>query len=180
MKCLSMLLIINLLAIFSVYSQGPVNNFKLEESALIWQKVYETPMTFQQLIDRVKDSGVIKTLEIREGKLTGDLNLVPFDYVGAGYKNLNTPMYMIADNFSAFVIIDYQEGKYRVTAKKIEINCMESTPFSKKGDIIQGEAGALNNSKTEFRKSFHNAPSIIWNYTFSTIFDLKEKAKENW
>lgn len=161
---------------FNSYSQETVNNFKIEETTLVWQKEYETPLTFQQLTAKVKDSGDIENLDIGENKLSGDLIPVSFDCIGAGFKKTTAPRYMLADNFSGFVSIDYQEGKYRVTVKRIEVYIMKNNSLSCKGDFIPAEKGALKRSKTEFRKSFHSAPGIIWNHTLSAIFDLKEKA----
>lgn len=179
MKLLSLLSLTMLLIGLNTYSQETLNNFKIDKRTLVWQKVYETPLTFQQLRDKVKDSGDLESLDIGENKLSGDLVPVSFNWMGAGFKKTTAPLYMLADNFSGSVIIDYQEGKYKVTVKRIEVYIMNHNTLSCKGDVIHAESGALKRSKTEFRKSFLSAPSIIWDYTLSTIFDMNEKAKDN-
>ena len=158
-------------------------NFKVDGESILWQKVFETPLDFQQLTEKVKDLGIVKDLETRDNKLSGDLNAIDFDFKGAGFKRMNTPIYFISDKMNGFVIIDYQPGKYRVTIKRLSSISQMPTPtllgtYLPKGTITNLENYAFRKSKKhagDYTSSFIEIQSLIWNHTILSLFAFKDK-----
>jgi hypothetical protein len=45
-----------------VLNQSETENFEVENNKLIWQKVYKTELTNEQLIGKIKSSGSFKNI----------------------------------------------------------------------------------------------------------------------
>jgi hypothetical protein len=50
------LTLLSALASTTSFGQEIINNFQVENSEIIWQKVFETELTFEALAEKVKDS----------------------------------------------------------------------------------------------------------------------------
>jgi len=50
------LALLSALAFTTSFGQGIINNFQVENSEIIWQKVFGTELTFEALSEKVKDS----------------------------------------------------------------------------------------------------------------------------
>jgi hypothetical protein len=50
------LALLSALAFTTSFGQEIINNFQVENSEIIWQKVFETELTFEALAEKVKDS----------------------------------------------------------------------------------------------------------------------------
>ena len=159
--------------------QRTVNNFEIE-GGTIWRKVFETNITFEQLTEKIKDSGLFKNMEISESKVTGDIKQLVADYKGSGFSRGLTPIYVLGSYFKGFSIIEFKEGKYRVTLKNIVLVQMRSDPLGEKGEETNLDTYALKSSKDEFKAAFMKAPSLILNHTFENKFSFKNNEKEDW
>uniref|UniRef100_UPI003217E6F7 hypothetical protein n=1 Tax=uncultured Draconibacterium sp. TaxID=1573823 RepID=UPI003217E6F7 len=95
----------------SMFAQG---DFKAENGAVIWQKVYNVGEAVSigdlalQLAD-VNESGT---------RLTGNIKNSPVNYKAQGVSRMQMPLYM-NNNFSAGVVIEQKENRYRVTVNNI-------------------------------------------------------------
>ena len=69
MKKFLLLLLVNLAT--SVYSQDTFLNFKIFNDRIIWQKVYETSFSTQEVIDYFKIFGNISIAEQTESRIIG-------------------------------------------------------------------------------------------------------------
>ena len=119
MKRVILLNLFILALLTNTMSQESVNNFHVEGTDLIWQKVFETPMNFEQLYDKVIESGLLENIVKSENKLTGELKQIDADFKGVGYSEMRIPMYIPRSYYTGFVIIELKESKYRVTIKRI-------------------------------------------------------------
>lgn len=170
-----------LTVIFTIKGQETVDNFTPVDNETIWQKVYETTLNFKQLSDNIKSSGLFENLEIGENKVAGNIKPIDADFKGAGYGKMVTPIVISGSFFDGFVIIDFKDGKYRVTLKKIFLTKKYSDSLSEQGEKSSFESLCLKKGKNEFRDAFTKSPSKILNYTFSKRFDFSEKMNnENW
>ncbi|HEY3389751.1 MAG TPA: hypothetical protein VGK38_09285, partial [Prolixibacteraceae bacterium] len=152
----SVLLIFLLLIASSIKAQDTINNFQVTDGELFWQKVYPTTLTFEQLLLKIKDSGLLEKTEVMNNKITGDLRPMEADYKGAGFSRILIEGYIWMSNFYGFAIIDFQQGKYRVTLKKM---------IQKQKEIHDSENHSLEsfvlNRKKEIKDSFKRSSSLI-------------------
>lgn len=170
-KIISFIIAFNLFGL--VWGQDTINNFYAEENDIIWQKVYETTLTYERLLDIVAESGLFVKTDIMENKLTGDLKSIKADYKGAGYSEMGTIIYISRNFITAFAIIDYKEGKYRVTLKKIVLEQQYDDAISRQGEKNFLNTFAIRKGTNEMKDAFKKSPSLILNYTFSKKFDFK-------
>lgn len=170
-----------LTVIFTIKAQETVNNFLPVDNETIWQKVYETTLNFKQITNNIKSSGLFENFEIGENKVTGNIKPIDADFKGAGYGEMVTPMFIARSFFAGFVIIDFKDGKYRVTLKKIVLTHKYNDTLTEQGEKSSIESWSLKKGKNEFKDTFAKTPSKILDYTFSKRFDFSEKKNnEDW
>ena len=144
-------------------------NFKIIDGEVVWQKVYESKDSINQIIKRLNVlTAIIKDLDA--------------DYKGAGFSRGMAPMFLISDKITGSVTIDFKDGKYRATIKHMKMENKIATPISKIGETEPIETYALKKKNTIFKSGFLTDPAIILDYTFNKIFEKKEMKKEdeNW
>jgi hypothetical protein len=81
----------------------------------------------------------------------------------------------LAATCSMFAIIDFKPGRYRVTLK--EINTISTT-----GNVGTKEplaTFAYHFKKKKWRSSF-NTPALVYEYSFTEIFTIKESVLTDW
>jgi len=154
----------------NLLAQQIVNNFSIENNKVIWQKVYDTSMSFEQLSKSVTESGLFENLVIDENKITGQLKIISADYKGAGYYEMTTPMYVVRSFFDGFVLIEYKDSKYRANFKNIMLTQKFDDPIVKQGSKTHIEFYALKRDKQNFASLFTKSASLILDYTFSKTF----------
>ncbi len=155
-------------------AQPVVNNFNTIDGEVYWLKIYETQMSFDELFEAVKNSGKFQELSKSKNLISGQYNNFLPDYQGAGYKNINTAMYISTGKFYAIVTINYKQGKYRVTVKNIRLEANIANMQS--NDRL--ETYAIKNRT--FRKSFIKSDSKIFDYSFSKTFSFKVAESGEW
>ena len=152
------LLIFLLLIASSVKAQEPVNNFQVTNGEITWQWYYPTTMTFEQLQEEVKDSGLLKNIEIANNKIRGDVKSI----------EVSNTDYLGMSNYYGFAVIDFKDGKYRVTLKNITKRSFEINNSEK----ISLEFSVLN-KKNELRDIFLGSPALMLHKAFFKKFDFK-------
>ncbi len=133
-------------------------------------------MSFEQLAEQVKDAGLLDKTEVGENKILGVLKPIDADYKGAG---ITPPIYMYGNQFAGFVVIDFKEGKYRATIKKIVLVQKVDDPYHKQGYQTNFEIFAVKSGTNEMKSPFKKTQSPILDYTFSKKFDFKETSKKD-
>ena len=153
------------------YGQDSVNNFQVLQEEIVWQKVFQTKLSFEALAERVKDSGLLDKIELSQNKVSGELKALDADFKGAGFAEMAAPMYIARSHFTGYAVLEYKEGRYRVTLHKILLTQRYSDPLSNQGETNHLEYYALN-SKKEINKAFQKTSGLILDYTFSKKFDF--------
>lgn len=153
-------------------------NFKVEEKNVIWQKVFETELSFEDVTNSLIVSGIYDDYEIYGSQLIGQLKQFDPKYEEAGYSNATAPMVMSGNNIDAFSVLEYKEGRYRITLKKIILTKLYDDPFSSLGEKTNMEDLALNN-RGEFRKGFLKH-AVIYETTFDQLFTISTELAEDW
>ncbi|WP_282070909.1 hypothetical protein [Polaribacter atrinae] len=162
------------------FNLSSTDNFEIENSKLIWQKVYETELTNEQLKERIKSSGNFKNLELNKDRIIAEITNLSIDYKGYGSSEMSTPIYVARNNLNSFVQIEFKENRYRVTIKNIKLTQKYEDALSNQGEMTDIEVFALKKRNTEFKSSFLKKTSKIINFTFEKITEFKVKDKEKW
>lgn len=168
------LLIINLCFPFICmvsYAQDTTNNFQIVQGEIIWEKIYNTKLSFAEVSEHLKVSGLLDKIEIRENKVYGELKGLDADFKGAGFSEMTTPMYIARSRFTGFLTLEYKEGRYRVVLRKIVLIQKNSDSLSNQGEITSLESYGLN-SKGQIANFFKKTPGFILDHTFSKKFDF--------
>lgn len=158
------------------FGQAEDQNFTLSESTIIWQKVYETEKTKDELINYFKESGLFWTTETKGDQLIGKLKHQKIDPDKTGVAGV--PPIVNKTDYKALVIIDLKEKKYRVTMQNIVL--IGDGEVLKKGEEQSFETTYLNKELTAYRPFFLKKPSEVYNITFNTLFEIEVKAKDEW
>ena len=80
------------------------DGFEIENESIVWRKVYETKLTFEELISALKESGNFKNIENTENKIICQTIEITPDYKGAGYSSAYTPIMVLSSEYSAFCL----------------------------------------------------------------------------
>ena len=160
------------------FNQDTLNNFKIQNGEVIWQNIYETNLSPQELIKRIKSSGLLEGIEGDSLELTGQLRQLDANYKAAGYSELLTPIYIARSHINGFVVIDFKGKKYRVVLKKIVLTQIYDDGLSKQGEKSNLEDYSIKNGL--FKNAFKKSPSIILNYTFTNAFSSLSNNTVQW
>lgn len=156
------------------------NNFLIEDGDIIWQKIYETNKPFEKISSFIKESGIIKSIELSENsKLTGEFSTLGADFKGAGFSEMSTPIYIARNYFSGFVIVEYKYKRYRVTIKNINLTQKYNDGLSAQGEVSALNTYAIKKNST-IKKMFLGSASQILDFTFSKLFEINESKNSNW
>lgn len=155
----------------TAYGQDTIYHFHVLQEELVWQHVFQTSLSFEELTQQCKDAGLLSDIEITQDKLSGALKPIDADFKGAGFSEMATPIYIARSHISGFAVLEYREGRYRVTLRKIFLTQRYTDPLSHQGELTHLETYGLN-SKKEITGMFKKSPSLILDYTFSKKFDF--------
>lgn len=166
--------------ISNINAQENINSFAIEEGKLIWQKVYETDLGFDELLSVTKESGLFQIVEVSDDKILAEVKSINADFKGAGYSEMSTPMYVSRSFIEGFVKIEFKQGRYRISIKNIMLIQKYDDGVSKEGEKSSLESFAIKKGNI-MKKPFTKSPSKILDYTFTKEFNLKAKTKtDNW
>ena len=102
MKSISLILC----SIFLIgFIPSETDNFEIENGLVLWQKVYETDLTKEELIKQIKSSGKFENISKNEESLSAEINQLSMDFKGYGISEMSTPMYVSRSYIKAFVLI---------------------------------------------------------------------------
>lgn len=160
-------------------NQAENENFLIESNQVAWQKTYETELSKETLIDKIKTAGKFENINISENKLTAEIKDLSIDYKGFGESEMSTPMYLSRSFVKAFFVFEFKDKKYRVTIKNIKFIQKYDDGLSKMNEVTELETYALSKKNTEFKSSFSKKPSKILNYTFSKTTEFKNETQNN-
>ena len=171
-------LIPTLLFAFNLSAQ--INNFYVENREIYWQKVYASDVSYDELINNIKESGKFQNIEFKINKISATTELIQADYKGAGYREMTVPIYISRSDIGGFVLIDIKDGKYRITFKNINFTQKYNDTLTKMGEQSRIKDYAVNR-KGLIKPGFNKEPSVILNHTFTPLFEFKQtETSEDW
>ena len=155
-------------------------HFKTDETGLIWQKIFETDLTYDKIVNFVQDSGNFEAIIVDENKIKCELKEFDIDYKAVGGSYMSTPIYISRNRFTCFALIEYQHGKYRVTLKKFILHQNIDDPFARKGDTDPLDLYAIKKKTGEVKSGFISDANKYIDFTLNKLFTFKEKSETKW
>lgn len=112
------ILLLLLIGTFNTFASAQVNNFFLsDDDKVVWQKVFETECSFDELYDRVNTSGAFDNIATDGSIITCRIVRGKVDYRKYGYEWGDLPLLVTATDISCFATIQVKEGRYRITVE---------------------------------------------------------------
>lgn len=170
---------INVLTAQTITDQ--IDNFTVEDKKVVWQKVFETDLSFNELTDKFKESGILENMDISHNKVIGKTKLIKLLHNEAGFTNMGTPWYVVGYFIQPIAKIEFKDGRYRVTLTNMSLQLNQTSPVAgiSEKDVI--ESFVLNRDK--FKSQFTKKTSKIYDFTFNKEFDFKKSqniADDEW
>jgi hypothetical protein len=165
--------------IINNFHQTENENFLIDNDEVVWLKVYETDLTKETLIEKIRYTGKFENVSVSEDKLTAEIKDLSVDYKGYGESEMSTPMYLSRSYVKAFCTVEFKDKKYRVTVKNIKFVQKYDDALSKMGEVTDIEDFALSKKNTEFKSGFLKKPSKILNYTFTKLTEFKNNIENS-
>ena len=161
------------------FNQTETENFLIENNQVVWQKIYETELSKESLVNKIRTNGKFENINVTENGLTAEIKDLSIDYKGYGESEMSTPMYLSRSAVKVFCMVEFKDKKYRVTFKNIKFIQKYDDVLSKMGEVNEIETFALSKKNTEFKSSFLKKPSKILNYTFSNQTDFRNNIENS-
>ena len=173
-------ILISAALLLSVTAFAQVDNFHISEVGKVyWQRVYETELTHDELLDIIINAGTFT--DILDGEsVTFRVVRGKIDFKSLGFSRGSLPMYASVNDVSCFVTLQIKDGKYRVTVDDIILTENVSGGLFKEGTENTLETYAVK--RGEFTNNFMKAPSKLYNGFFSNLFlfQRKEYIDDDW
>lgn len=171
-----LIIVFVLFSSISLKAQSESENFYLAAPEISWKKVYETTKTKQELITFFKASDLFWAVETVGDTIFAKLKPQHVDETKTGVAGV--PPIVNKTAFKGLVRIELKDKKYRIIFKNIIL--VGDGEILKKGEEQSFEFNFLTKEFTEYRPGFLKKPNSIYNTTFSELFEIKTKAKEEW
>jgi hypothetical protein len=175
---MKLLFLLSLLFSVTAYGQDTINNFRIDNGEVVWQKIYPTKLSAQEVFKHFGDKGLFEKYTSDSLKMSSDLRSFDADYKGAGFSEWGTPIYVARNHFNAYSTVEYREGKYRATVRKIVLTQKYDDGLSKQGEKMSIETYAAKGNS--WKSAFIKTPTLILNYTLSKMFNIIEDTKKDW
>ena len=167
-----------LFALISFTAVGQeTKNFKIESYELIWQYVYETDLTQEEVLQNLSTKGIWESFEKVGDELIAISSNMDANYKPLGYGEMSVPMYVARMFVNFHSLIEIKDGRYRVTISNIQLVQKYDDPLVKQGQVISLKDFAIN-KKGEFKRMFLGKASDIYNHTFKTALEIKKEEEE--
>lgn len=156
-----MVILLSILICSSAYAQ----HFNFDKYGnLIWQSVYETKMSSQDIHKALCKSTYLCNVEKLDSTFyMASLRVSEVDYEAAGYKKMNLPLYLINSHIGpADVIIEYKPGKYKITLKNIDLTPISSFDYGSLHDMAVAEDGYFTDMFTKYAGNIYHYYFTVW------------------
>lgn len=148
-------------------------NFYVDGGEIIWRRVFNADTDLGTIERNFRSKGCFKDFYSHNGIITAELQDFKMNIEAAGYKRMSLPIYLPNGYFSAFVIVQVKEGRYRVTVRRIAYH------LDRLGDSMLSDV-SLNDDGSIMDK-FVGAPANVINYNFFNLFaNLGEEEDDDW
>jgi hypothetical protein len=147
--------------------------FKIINFELVWQRVFESQASSENLERYFRRSGIFKHIETGPNELSGFLSY--FNAKGAEVSGILQP-YTRNALFSAFAVVDVKDGRYRVTIKKMMI----LNYYQDQNVKFSYEDVVFKSRQYEIKPSFLNNEAKVMNEVLTRMFKQNPEENDNW
>jgi len=153
-------------------------NFLSEDGELLWQAVYDTDMSIEDIKKNLIQKGVLIVESETDNTITGTLKPFDISYKKQGKSSMQIQLYVRNCRFTGFVLIELKENRYRITVRDIIAIQSFSNGLFKKGDEFKVKDYAVS-SKGGLKKGFIKNTAPLLNYDFVSMFTINN-LNEDW
>lgn len=164
-------------SLFLLVNPSQTDNFSIENGQLIWQKIYNTELSKEQLIKEIRNSGQFKNISLYEDNLTAEIFNLTIDHKKSDV--LPTSNILAANSINSYVIIDLKDTKYRVTLKSIKLTPKTKQINFNQEKFLDIETIALNKDNNAFSNKFLKKISKKMDFTFQKMTDFNDTGEKN-
>lgn len=160
---------------------GAQTDFKVTDNGLVWQKVYQSDLSSEDIMNKLYNSGSVSDIGSAEGIITCRIPLTPIDFEGAGFSRGSIPMYLILNDMTAFATIQIKDGRYRVTVENMYLVSNMATALGAAGERTNLAFFAIKRGQPSKQLQKYIEPII--GRQLDNIFSLKKDAiltDDNW
>lgn len=163
-------LLIALLTSTVAVAQEPITyHFSTLDGGLIWQNIYETSLDRESIITFLETNGYIgDIIERPDGSISCKLLPRKLNCNVSGFSNMDVSVVMAVGLISGHAIIEFKEGRYRVTTDNMVLSGIFSAYY------MLDQFALRRNGK--FKDSFFNMDAIIFDYNLFQFFNVNRPA----
>ena len=166
-----------LLACAGAWAQG--HHFRVEDRQVSWQQVFPSELDSAAIVRAVSLSGAFADVVPVEGGVTFRVLPHEADYEVAGFKRGRTPMVLLACLVECHALVEFRDGRYRVTADNFTVIEDMDSHFFQRGRRSSLESWVLDGER--FKKDFVSSGlAPILESDLLCLFSFKEKQEEDW
>lgn len=189
MKKIYIILLISLIGLISLKAKCQSDNkfnFRIENNTVLWQKVFDTRLTYNQIIEIISKDNKYSNIKQFDSTIVFTHEKLDPDLKGAGYSRGSAPMYILDNLIKQDVTIEVKQNRYRVTCKNIfcvqqrsiQIGFLSTT----NGETHSIESIVINR-KGELKKGITAYGYEILDYNYTKEFNFNNrivKKDDNW
>lgn len=141
---------------------------------LVWQNIYDTDMTSDELYKSLHSSPYLHSVEkVDSTFFVAKMRRCQVNYEKLGYKRMQLPLYLTnSDVGNATVIVQYKKDRYRIRLMNIDLIPLVSMDYGTLNDMAIAEDGY-------FTDTFKATAGHIYHKTFLEWFEL-EQVSNDW
>lgn len=138
--------------ILASYTLEAQENFNFDTEPFVWSKVVITDLTKKEIIDKYLTSPSVTGVRTVNDQVVFSLHIGFLDTKKFGLRWRSTPTYIYLGDFYGSVVVQFKEGRHKITVKDIFFKHDGST-YNLAHFAVKG---GTNNQRTspEFRKHF--------------------------
>lgn len=159
--------------LLGVQLHAQINNFSVVDGELIWQRVYDTDRTRDDVLAAIVNDGRFSDVTEAGGTITCFLVPTDVDASSMGYDPFYLPTYLSNADITAFVTVQVKEGRYRVTLERFTL-ISTFDGVHRLGDRYP--LGPLATKNGQLSKSFTKEACEVYDILFSECFSLQTKS----
>jgi len=138
-------------------------NFEVRNRQIEWVKVYDSNLTYDKIYRLLRQNGKFTIADSTKNSISGTFENIDADFRGAGYSAMGTNVAVLNATTKGNFVIDFKEGKYRVSLKNLT-NKTRSTLANSALTLMDANSEytfeflGLKNASDEFNNTFKTNP----------------------
>ncbi len=163
--------------LIALAQEEELQHMKVEGNNITWQKVYASVLTPAQMKEKFMELNLFESVDSdKPNRIAGMSKVISHDYVSSGYSEKDTEDYLTKKDSQGTLVVDFDEGKYRVTLKDIQLKQRVGTKKVPRGTVNRLMEYAYDNKKVRWDPKFvTNGSAKIINQTYIKKFEIGGK-----